>query len=138
MNSLEKISQYQHYSVGFHEQFVEAFAKTPEEMRSASLNLSFEKGKIDADYLGKMILSGNAESWLGLANMQPRLEKSASHLAELFEDICAYVSNPDFLASDFENEYSEISAFFVEKFPKSYFVGEKYHSRLVDTISFNK
>lgn len=137
MNSLEKIAQYQNYSVGFHQQFVEAFNKTPEEMRHSSMNLNFEKGKIDADYLGKMILSGSAEAWLGLANMQPKLDASISHLVELFEELCAYVANPDFLASDFSEDFSEITQFFSEKFAKSHFASQKYNSR-AEQIIVNK
>lgn len=82
-----------------------------------------------------MLLTGSLSLWENTANNPPKLAKSAKFLEEFFEDILLYISNPDFSREDFENELSEISDYFVEKFPKSKFTLSKTQSRTNEIIS---
>ncbi len=128
MNSQEIIKQRALYPVGFHDAFFRAFKNTPEEMDYSLMPADFSKQKIDATYFAKMILNGNVTEWMGIANHQFALDVDAVHLKDLYEDLCAYLANPDFMIEDFSKEAREFSGiidYFVEKFPKTSLTQEK-------------
>lgn len=138
MNSREIIKQRALYPVGFHDAFSRAFGTTPEEMDAAPMSHDFTLGKIDATYLGKMLLNGDEAAWMDLANRMPALDADAEHLQDLYADLCAYVDNPDFTVDDLLHsvkEFAGIADYFVEKFSKTAFTQEKTHRQTHEILA---
>ena len=128
MNSREIIKQRALYPVDFHQSFSRAFGTTPEEMDFSPMPADFFKQKIDATYLAKLILNGDRELWMMVANHQRPLDSDDEHLQELYKDLCEYFANPDFTIENFSEEAREFSGiidYFVEKFPKTSLTQEK-------------
>ena len=128
MNSREIIEQRALYPVDFHADFEAAFGKNIREMDAAPMSHDFTLGKIDATYLGKMLLNGDEAAWMDLANRMPALDADAEHLQDLYADLCAYVDNPDFTVDDLLHsvkEFAGIADYFVEKFSKTSLTQEK-------------
>ena len=141
MNSREIIEQRALYPAYFHQSFFDAFGKTPQEMDSSQMSADFSNKKIDATYFAKMILNGNVTAWMGISNHQPALDTDALHLQDLYEDLCAYLANPDFTIQDFSKEAREFSGiidYFVEKFPKTSLTQEKTHQRTNEILASHK
>lgn len=138
MNSREIIEQRALYPVDFHADFEAAFGKNIREMDAAPMSHDFTLGKIDATYLGKMLLNGDEAAWMDLANRMPALDADAAHLQDLYEDLCAYVANPDFTADDLRHpvkEFAGIAYYFAEKFQKTAFTQEKTHQRTNEILA---
>lgn len=137
MNSREIIEQRALYPVDFHADFEAAFGKNIREMDAAPMSHDFTLGKIDATYLGKMLLNGDEAAWMDLANRMPALDADAEHLPDLYADLCAYVDNPDFTVDDLLHsvkEFAGIADYFVEKFSKTAFTQEKTHQRTKEIL----
>ncbi len=139
MNSKEIIEQRALYPVDFHDSFFDAFGKNIREMDAAPMSHDFTLGKIDATYLGKMLLNGDEAAWMDLANRMPALDADAEHLQDLYADLCAYVDNPDFTADDLRHsvkeEFAGIADYFAEKFPKTAFTQEKTHRQTHEILA---
>ncbi len=141
MNSREIIEQRALYPVDFHADFKAAFGKNIREMDAAPMSHDFTLGKIDATYLGKMLLNGDEAAWMDLANRIPALDADAEHLQDLYEDLCAYVANPDFTADDLRHsvkEFAGIADYFVKKFSKTAFTQEKTQRQTHEILVFHK
>lgn len=131
MHSREIIEKRQLHSVAFHEDFMKIFAKTPEEVELSSLSQDFSAGKIDADYIAKLILFANAETWLGVTKTQFSFSDSVSgEMKKLFEEICQYVSDAKFSKNHFTTTASGITDYIVDKFSKTNFAILKTRKRL--------
>ena len=107
MNSQEIIKQRALYPVDFHDAFSRAFGTTPEEMDFSPMPADFSKQKIDATYLAKLILNGDRELWMMVANHQRPLDSDNERLKELYKDLCEYFVNRDFTIENFSEEARE-------------------------------
>lgn len=107
MNSREIIEQRALYPVDFHDAFSRAFGTTPEEMYFSPMSADFSKQKIDATYLAKLILNGDRELWMMVANHQRPLDSDNERLKELYKDLCEYFVNRDFTIENFSEEARE-------------------------------
>ena len=132
MNSQEIIEQRAFYPVGFHDAFFRAFGKNLQEMHSSPMPADFSKQKIDATYLAKMILNGDRTLWMRIANHQRPLDSDDERLQNLYEDLCAYIANPDFKIENFSEEareFQEIIDYVVAKISRASLTQEKTHQR---------
>ncbi len=107
MNSREIIEHRALYPVDFHDAFSRAFGTTPEEMDFSPMPADFSKQKIDATYLAKLILNGDRELWMMVANHQRPLDSDNERLKELYKDLCEYFVNRDFTIENFSEEARE-------------------------------
>ena len=76
-------------------------------MHSSPMPADFSKQKIDATYLAKLILNGDRELWMMVANHQRPLDSDDEHLKELYKDLCEYFVNRDFTIENFSEEARE-------------------------------
>ena len=107
MDSQEIIKQRALYPVDFHDAFSRAFGTTPEEIDFSPMPADFSKQKIDATYLAKLILNGDRELWMMVANHQRPLDSDNERLKELYKDLCEYFVNRDFTIENFSEEARE-------------------------------
>lgn len=87
-------SQLTQFSTGFNDEFFRVFGKNPDEMSHSLLKNTI--GKIDATYIGHLIISGKLDAWISVANMNLPLAHNMPHFQDTYENILAYFSNPDF------------------------------------------
>lgn len=87
-------SELTQFSTGFNDEFFRAFGKNPDEMSHSLVKNTI--GKMDATYLGHLIISGKLDAWISVANMNLPLAHNMPHFQDTYENILAYFSNPDF------------------------------------------
>jgi hypothetical protein len=137
MNSQEIIKQRALYPVDFHDAFSRAFGTTPEEMDFSPMPADFSKQKIDATYLAKLILNGDRELWMMVANHQRPLDSDNERLKELYKDLCEYFVNRDFTIENFSEEAREFQGiidYLVAKISRASLTQEKTHQRTKEIL----
>ncbi|MGP1582892.1 MAG: hypothetical protein ACTTH6_01515 [Candidatus Altimarinota bacterium] len=138
MNSQEIIKQRALYPVDFHDAFSRAFGTTPEEMDFSPMPADFSKQKIDATYLAKLILNGDRELWMMVANHQRPLDSDNERLKELYKDLCEYFVNRDFTIENFSEEAREFQGiidYLVAKFSRASLTQEKTHRQTHEILA---
>lgn len=113
-------SQLTQFSTGFNDEFFRVFGKNPDEMSHSPVKNTM--GKMDATYLGHLIISGKLDTWIHVANMNLPLAHNMAHFQDTYENILAYFSNPEFTQWDFmqiEEENKEIVQYLMDKFAKA-------------------
>ena len=141
MNSQEIIKQRALCPVDFHDDFSRAFGTTPEEMDFSPMPADFSKQKIDATYLAKLILNGDRELWMMVANHQRPLDSDNERLKELYKDLCEYFVNRDFTIEHFSEEAREFQGiidYVVAKISRASLTQEKTRQRTDEILVFHK
>ena len=137
--SLESLSSSQEsrYTEELFHELTNLFGKSPQDMLHEPMSLTLRK--IDKRYMASILLEMEAEHLYHLANQELGVSRDFREFEEMWENIKAYVLNPDFTADLFlelhKEDFPAIAEYFVSKFPKTTFTKYHTHKAFQDAVN---